>query len=84
MGSNPRAQPERLAEKLTQIRSKLDLTQTDLAERLSGGKFNLSKQHISAYEKGLREPASIILLRYARLARTTMEKLIDDDLDLPR
>jgi transcriptional regulator with XRE-family HTH domain len=38
---------------------------------------------ISAYERGTREPNLIILLRYARAGRVSVEHLIDDNLSLP-
>ena len=38
---------------------------------------------VSAYERGVREPDLIVLLRYARLAKVSVESLIDDKLDLP-
>jgi hypothetical protein len=39
---------------------------------------------ISQYETGKREPPLLVLLRYARLAGTSTDVLIDDRLDLPR
>lgn len=84
MGSASRAKPDRLAEKLLMIRESKGLIQEALADYLSDGeKIQLRKSDISRYESGLREPPSIVLLRYARLASTTVEKLIDDELDLP-
>jgi hypothetical protein len=37
---------------------------------------------ISGYERGKREPDLIVLRRYARLAKLSVESLIDDTLDL--
>ena len=34
-------------------------------------------------ERGTREPDLITLLRYAKAGRVTVERLIDDELDLP-
>lgn len=84
MGANPRVQPDRLGVKLFCIRERLKFTQSELAEKLSRGQIAISKQHISAYEKGVREPGSIILLRYSRLIGINVEILIDDDLELPK
>jgi hypothetical protein len=39
---------------------------------------------ISAYEHGTREPNLLTLLRYARLAKVSMDVLVDDKLDLPK
>ncbi len=38
---------------------------------------------ISDYEHGKREPPLPVLLQYARLAGVHVDKLIDDELDLP-
>jgi hypothetical protein len=40
-------------------------------------------RQLSAYELGKREPISMVLLQYARVAGVPTEVLIDDDLDLP-
>jgi transcriptional regulator with XRE-family HTH domain len=78
----PRPKPERLAEKLLQIRTALGLSQTEMHRRL--GVENLIEYHIiSRYEQGKREPPLTILLQYARVANVYVEALIDDELDLP-
>lgn len=69
----------KLAEKLTQIRNYLGLSQSEIAARL-GVK---DRANISGYERGEREPPLLTLLAYARLAGVTVESLIDDELDLP-
>ena len=79
---NPRPKPERLAEKLLQIRNALGLSQPEMHRRL--GVEDLIEYHaISKYELGKREPILQVLLQYARLAGVNTEALIDDDLDLP-
>ena len=80
MASLRRKQPKRLARKLLAIRNQLGLSQTEMARRL-----DLDKAYtvISAYERGTREPDLITLLRYARLARVTVDVLIDDKINLP-
>lgn len=80
MVSRRRPSPRRLAEKLTQVRSDLGLSQTEIAARL-GIKDRAS---ISGYERGEREPPLPVLLEYARLAGVPVETLIDDELDLPK
>ena len=78
----PRPKPERLAEKLLQIRTGLGVSQTELHRRL--GVEDLIEYHIiSRYESGKREPPLMILLEYARLANVYVDVLIDDGLDLP-
>jgi transcriptional regulator with XRE-family HTH domain len=82
MGSSSREKPERLAEKLLQIRLSLGLTQDAMLERLEAEeKFFGSR--ISAFETGAREPSLPVLLKYARLVGISTDVLIDDELDLP-
>jgi transcriptional regulator with XRE-family HTH domain len=82
MGSRARPKPERLAEKLLQIRLALDLSQDGMLARLELDKSHF-RSAISGYELGTREPPLTILLKYARLARISTDVLIDDELDLP-
>ena len=82
MGQSSRHRPARLAEKLLLIRSKLELSQSELLARLGlSGEFTQAR--ISAYERGVREPPLIVLLNYARAANVAVEALIDDEYDLP-
>jgi transcriptional regulator with XRE-family HTH domain len=78
----PRQKPERLAEKLKQIRLSLGLSQDGLLERL-GLAEDFVRSRISAYELGNREPPLPVLLRYARLVGISTDVLIDDEMDLP-
>ena len=82
MGVKARQRPERLAEKLLQIRTALGLSQSELVRRL-GLEDTISYKKISDYERGSREPTLLIILRYARAARVSTDVLIDDELDLP-
>jgi transcriptional regulator with XRE-family HTH domain len=77
-----RPKPERLAEKLRQIRMALGLSQTEMLRRL-GVEDMIAYHRISEYETEKREPLLMILLQYARVAGVYVEDLIDDDLDLP-
>jgi Helix-turn-helix. len=77
-----RPKPERLAEKLRQIRTALGLSQSEIHHRL-GTEELITYMQISKYESGLREPPLQILLKYARVAGVNMEVLADDELDLP-
>lgn len=77
-----RPKPERLAEKLLQIRNALGLSQTEMWRRL-GLDESVTYDRISKYETGKNEPPLLVLLRYARLANIPLEVIVDDDLDLP-
>ena len=77
-----RPKPERLGEKLRQIRDALGLSQTEMLRRLDAEDL-IAYSQISQYETGRREPPLTILLQYARAAGVSMETLADDDLDLP-
>ncbi|MDT5060672.1 MAG: Helix-turn-helix domain [Acidobacteriota bacterium] len=79
---NARQKPERLAEKLLQIRNALGLSQSEMLRRL-GVEDLITYHQISRYETGDREPPLKILLQYARTAGVYVEDLIDDELDLP-
>ncbi len=79
---NPRPKPERLGEKLKQIRLALGLSQGDMVTRLGAGDLIVYNQ-ISGFESGAREPSLRILLEYARAVNVYVEALIDDELDLP-
>jgi transcriptional regulator with XRE-family HTH domain len=83
MGRGRRYQPERLAEKLIEIRNRLDLNQSQMFKRLGETKSKIYASHISSYEFGTREPPLDVLLRYARIAGVPMEVLVDDELYLP-
>ncbi len=82
MGVKARQRPERLAEKLLQIRTALGLSQSEMLRRL-GLEDVISYKKISDYERGQREPSLIILLQYARVAGVSTDVLIDDKQDLP-
>lgn len=80
---NRRPRPRHLAVKLTQVRTKLGLTQEEMRQRLGYGKGARAAGHISEFERDLREPTLVVLLRYARIAGVSMEVLVDDELNLP-
>jgi transcriptional regulator with XRE-family HTH domain len=82
MGVRARQRPERLAEKLLQIRTSLGLSQSELLRRLEV-EDAISYKKISDYERGEREPSLLILLQYARVANVSTDVLIDDELELP-
>ena len=83
MGATKSERPKRLAEKLRQIRPKLGLSQTGMAEALSKHEVRMYRGYIGSYENEDRLPSYLVLLAYARIAKVPMEQLVDDELDLP-
>jgi transcriptional regulator with XRE-family HTH domain len=82
MGKASRQRPERLAEKLLQIRQTLGLSQNEMLRQL-GIAEDSYRSYISDFENGKREPPLLVLLAYARSAGLSTDVLIDDELDLP-
>ena len=83
MGRKARMKPEHLAEKLLQIRNKLDLSQSELLRQL-GFEDLIDYRRISEYELGDAEPPLPVLVRYARIAGVHLEDIVDDELELPK
>ena len=84
MGSASRVKPEKLGGKLKSIREKFGDSFTQMAERLSNDKITVLRTDVSRYEKGLREPSLIVLLRYAKLGKTNLNTLADDEINFPK
>jgi transcriptional regulator with XRE-family HTH domain len=82
MNKNIATSPQKLANKLLQIREFLDLSQTEMLKKL-GFDQRLYRSNISQYERGDREPPLLVLLSYAKAAGITVEILIDDEAELP-
>ncbi len=82
MARGARIRPERLPEKLLQIRVALGLSQSELLRRL-GLEEQMDYRRISEFERGTTEPHLTVLLQYARAACVHMEDIVDDELDLP-
>ena len=74
-----RPRPKRLAEKLLKIRQTLGVSQSVMVYRLG---VELAPNNISRYEHNLNEPPSDVILAYARLARVSLEQLVDDEMEL--
>jgi len=74
--------PKRLGKKLAAIRKQLELSQNGMVRRL-GLSDKLTREEISAYERGVRQPSLPTLSRYAEVAGVWMDVLVDDDIDLP-
>ena len=79
---NVREKPERLGEKLRQIRLALGLSQSELLKRLDA-EDTITYHQISGYESGKREPSLPMLLKYAEAAGICLDVLADDKLNLP-
>ena len=82
MARGARMRPERLPEKLFQIRLALGLSQSELLRRLGLDEV-MDYRRISEFERGTTEPHLSVLLQYARAAGVQMEDIVDDELDLP-
>jgi len=80
MGLAARDRPERLADKIFEIRLGLGLTQTQMREHLE---LDYHVSYISLWETGKSEPPLRVLLAYARCIGVWVDVLIDDALDLP-
>lgn len=83
MGRASLQKPAKLAGKLAEIRHRLELSQNGLI-RFLGFDGELTQAEISSFERGVRVPSLIILLRYARSTGINVEVLIDDKLKLPK
>lgn len=77
-----RERTKRLATKLKQIRQKLDLSQDGII-RLLDLEDSLTREEVSKFERGTREPPLRIILKYARAVGISTDVLIDDELNLP-
>lgn len=82
MGRKPRRRPERLAEKLKTIREILGLSQNEMVNRL-GLNDELTREEVSAFERGTHEPNLLVLLAYSEAANIFLEVLVRDELDVP-
>ena len=80
MGRSRRNKPIKLGKKLLAIRKRLQLSQTAMARALE---LKVHYSAVSNFELGTREPDLIVVLRYARLARVSMETIVDDRMNLP-
>jgi transcriptional regulator with XRE-family HTH domain len=80
MGEKARPRPARLPEKLLQVRTALGLSQNGMIRRLG---VELTQNRISDYELGIGEPPLPLLLRYAQVAGVCLQRLVDDELELP-
>lgn len=82
MGRASRKKPSRLAGKLLEVRTKLELSQNGIIKRM-GLENELAREEISAFERSIRVPPIPVLLSYSRVAGICLDVLVDDELDLP-
>jgi transcriptional regulator with XRE-family HTH domain len=82
MAKASRRKPQRLAEKLLEIRQKLGLSQNGLIRRL-GLTEELEQDYVSKFERGILTPPLHVLLAYAEAANVWVEVLIKDSVELP-
>lgn len=82
MGRSSREKPALLAQKLTYIRRAFNLSQDEMIRRLALEQ-QLNREEVSKYERGLRVPSLLTLLKYAKAAGLIVDDLIDDDIQLP-
>jgi transcriptional regulator with XRE-family HTH domain len=82
MGRSARQRPDRLSEKLVQIRTALGLSQNEMISRLMLTD-ELVREEISTFELSKRQPPLRVLLAYARCVGISTDVLIDDEMELP-
>lgn len=85
MGRARRSRPKKLQVKLCEIRSRLDITQEEMAQSLIkyGAEKTTHSGYIADFETGKREPSLLGVLAYAKLIGVCADVLLDDELDLP-
>ncbi len=81
MGRGARMRPAGLPEKILKVRLALGETQEGMARRL--GFPEITREYVSGFERGTREPPLPVLLRIANLAGVYVDVLINDELNLP-
>jgi transcriptional regulator with XRE-family HTH domain len=77
-----RRRPVRLAEKLLEIRIKLQLSQGGMLRYL-GLEAEMERDYISKFERGVLEPPLHVLCAYAEVANVFLDVLAKDELELP-
>ena len=82
MGHAPRERVYKLPQKLLLIREHLQLSQNELVRRL-GLESKVTREDISKFERGVREPTLPTLLKYAQSVGVSTDVLIDDGAELP-
>lgn len=74
---------KRIPEKLKQIRSTLGFTLFEMAVRISEVvQVTITSENVADYEQDIDVPPLEVVLAYARIGKTQMESIIDDNLEL--
>lgn len=63
-----------LGKKITLMREKLGITQTELAERIQANQSTISK-----IEHGVKNPSAAVIYKIAKVFGCTVEYLMDDE-----
>jgi DNA-binding XRE family transcriptional regulator len=84
MGRAKQEKPERIAQKLKDIRLALGFTQDEMAKALEAHGVKIYRGYVGSFEVGARVPSLLVTLAYARIAGVSVETIIDDKLDLPK
>lgn len=74
--------PRNLSIKLRAIRIKADLSKTAMIRALKYKASALYPSDISQFERGERQPPSLLVMAYSKLRGVPMSVLTDDDLTL--
>jgi len=74
-----RKSPKKLAEKLREVRLRLEMTQEEVAKYLG-----TDSGAISRYERGLRDPSLLEILAFSRMSGVGLDVLLDDKMSLAR
>jgi len=84
MGRGAQKRPKHLAKKLVRIREQAGVSQAQMAALLkkAGAEKTTRPSYVGDFETGRRVPSLVTLLAYARLAKVSTDRLIDDTLDL--
>jgi transcriptional regulator with XRE-family HTH domain len=77
--ARPAKKSARLGTKLLQIRTALELSQTEMLKRL-GYEESIVYTRISDYELNKRVPPLPLILQYGRVAGVHLEDIVDDAL----
>jgi transcriptional regulator with XRE-family HTH domain len=81
MAKAPRPRPAKLAKKLKQIRLSLGFSQDEMLRAL-GLAEKSNRSLISGFELGTKEPSLMALIAYADSAKTTVDAIVRDNIEL--